>query len=272
MIIETYKEFFHFCKKRLKYLFFLAVLLTPATYIDYHFEKIYQSHADSYSFLMANLMDVVSSVINFMVIAYLYVHWHDHKKFYFFKFIETSMKKLYTVVSAYIWVIAFFLLPFVLLRLAHRYVGKIILLQTDGNMSISQLLYKASGNFNVLAFTIILVGIYIALKASFMVYFAYKTNDRVGFQSLKKAFKINFIEILQYILIIISYFILYSIILFSLGYIAGLSIADTISQTGSAAIYSISSILISFVVTILHIPFEILYVAFAYKLYNKYTK
>lgn len=272
MIIQTYKELIHFCTKRFGYLFFLAVLLTPATFMDYHFEKSYQLRADGYSFFMANLMDVISSVINFMVIAYLYVHWHEHKKFYFFKFIDTSLRKLYTVVSAYVWVIIFILLPFVLLQIAHNFIDEFILLKANGDMNISKLLYKANGSFNVLAFIIIFAGIYVALKASFMIYFAYKTNDRMGFRSLKKAFKINLIEILQYIFVVVSYFVFYCIVLFLLGYIIGLSITETVSQTAHTTIDSITSIFISFIVTMLHIPFEVLYVAFAYNLYNKYTK
>jgi hypothetical protein len=266
MILKSYKELLHFCTKRFEYLFYLSVVLTPATIIDAFFEE-------SNNIFLSSIMDIASSVISFMVVAYLYVHWHEHKKFIFVKFLETSLQKLYPTLSAYIWVIIFILVPFVLLWTLSRVFVEFTMFKANGSLNFEELLYSSNGSLKILSFLILALGGYFALKATFSIYFAYKTSDKTGYSSIKKSLKINFVEVIQYIITIGIYFAFYSLALFAIGYIWGVGMeynAKYIMTTNDSS--SIFHVLMSFFITMLNIPFEVLYVAFAYHLYEEYTK
>ncbi len=275
MIRSAYKELYHFCTKRFSYLLILSIILTPATLIDYYFETNYEQYNSSYNYLLAHLMDLVNSIIAFLVVAYLYVHWHEHKKFYFNKFLQTSLKKLYPTVSSFIWLVIFLALPWFLIEMLGALIIKISLFVSDGHSTINSIIFRASSLFSVITFAILVIFGYLALKVSFVIYFAYKAGDKIGYKSLKKTFRINFSEIVQYVITIGSYFLFYAIILFVFGYIIGAGSYElnfkytNLFTSGESNLFF--DIVASFFVTMLNIPFDVLYVAFAYNLYKKYT-
>ncbi|MEQ9116266.1 MAG: hypothetical protein RLN62_05675 [Rickettsiales bacterium] len=273
MIIESYKELWHFCTKRFKYLFLLALFLTPATMIDERFEKDFIQNSDTISFLLSGLMDLVQSVLTFMVLAYLYVHWHEHKKFKFSTFVNTSFKKLYPTISGYMWFVVFLLIPFVVMWLFSGYIAEFALIESKSIKSIHDYYMTASGAFNFITLIIMMIGAYFALKVMFVIYFSYKTGDSVGLVALRKCMKIRLSEIIQFIIVIGIYTAIYSLLLYGLGVLLGASYSFLGANYQNLLMHAnpLVDMLTLFLMTLLSIPFQVLYVAFAYHLYKEYT-
>jgi len=273
MILKTYKELWHFCTRRFRYLLLLALFLTPATIIDYHFEKTFVHDADSMTYFMASFMNLVQSIFCFLVVAYLYVHWHEHKGFTLGKFVKTSFQKLYPTVSGYIWFVVFMLLPFAVIWTFSGVIAEFAIVSSKKITGIHDYFVEANGTFNMIIITVMLIGFYLALKVLFIIYFVYKAGDKVGLVALRKSMQIKFAEIVQFIIVMIIYSLIYSVLLYCLGYVLGtgcnmfdINYVNLVSSDSSPL-----NLLVFFVVTLLNLPFSVLYVAFAYHLYQRYT-
>lgn len=277
MIIDIYKDITRFIFKYFKAVFVLAVLLTPATIIDSHFESLYNSTPSFPNFFLSCLMEIISSIIGFLVLSHLYIYWQDNKETNFFFLIASCLNKFRNVIASYIWLIIFILIPFGLLWLINNFMAEIFFFKLDKSQNLTSILYNIKGSYNVIVFFILLISGYILIKLSFLIYFAYKAGARfTGIGSFSKLFKINFIEVLQYILALAVYFIFYHLIFYIIGYIIGagsMELGFNYNQLLSAdGKFTIFDLVLFFIVTILNIPFEIIYIAFAHYLYKKYTQ